>query len=336
MAHEILDNLCVYSLRTEVGGVPWHKIGTGLDQVTADDVRERAGFDRVIGTMPIRVAAPEGAMLPAAMAENMAKSVDGYRATVDLKYGRALGVVSDRFHVLQPDELLQAAMFLVNETGAQISCAATLREGKREVISLYLPQGSNLTARDGDQVKRFFNLGNGHDGSLACSVGASDIRVVCANTLSAWLAGGGSVSIRHRAGIQKALATAVYSFTLDSAERERFYQGLAGRTVSPEEVIAYFEALTGDESREWRKARKGSRSLGYKVAKLLDSGSGVGVEYSASGTPATAWDTFNVATEVITHQTKSTDPLAGALWGSQHKLTARAETLAREMFLAAA
>lgn len=337
MAHEILDNYCVYSLDSEVGGVPWHKLGKGFAQVSSQDVLEHAGFDRTIATMPIRLQAPDGALYSGEQATRLAESIEGFRATVDLKHGRALGVVSDRYQVLQPAELLSAAEFLCNELGAKISCAATLREGRREFISLALPTGSTLTARAGDTIKRYFNLGNGHDGTLACTVGASDVRVVCANTLAAWLSENGSVSIRHRTGVQKALATATYAFTAASETRERFYQELAGRKLSPTDVILYFEAITQEMESTWRETRRGRPSLGKRIAGLLDSPeTAIGVEFGYSGLPDTAWDAFNVVTQVATHETSTKDPLGNLLWGSSHGLIGKAERLVRDMFLAEA
>lgn len=331
MAHEILDNYCVFSLNSEVGGVPWHRIGTGLDIVTGGDVLTLAGFDRTIATLPIGLAG--GGILQADLANNLATTIDGYRATVDLKHGRVLGVVTDQFTVVQPAELLSAAEFLCNEVGAVISCAATIRDGKREFISLAMPD-STLTARDGDTVKRFFNLAQGHDGTVAMSVGSSAVRVVCANTLAAFIGEGKATKIRHRTGIHAALARAVAVYGSGAAVQEQFYQALAGRKVLPTEVIAYYEALTSESSSEWRIPARGRKSLGTKIANLLDSPERAdGIEWQDAALPATAWDVYNVATQVITHESTSRDPLNNLLWGSGHAHLQRAETLASQMFL---
>lgn len=330
MAHEIVDNLCVYSTDTEIGGVPWHQIGTGLLYVRGQDVLDHAGFSRQIATLPIGLA--NGALVAAAMAGNLASSI---RATVDLTSGRVLGVVSDRYEVLQPAELLSAAEYLCNEMGAKISCAATIREGKREFISLYMPD-SDLTARAGDSIRPYFNLGQGHDGSLAVVVGKSRVRVVCANTLAAWLGEKSEVRIRHRNGVHGALARAVAIFSAESKTAEEFYQTLAGRRVTPAEVIAYYEALTEMPHDEWRVAKRGRKSLAAKIAGLLDAPSEArGIEWQGYQVPATAWDAYNVATQVITHESTSADPLNNLLFGGAHMALNRAESLANEMFLAA-
>lgn len=330
--HEILDNYCVYNRRSEIGGVPWHRIGTGLEVVTADDVLKYAAFDRQIGSLPITLDVIDAISTPE-NAENLAKSIDGYRATVDLKHGRVLGVVSDKFTLVQPRELLSAAEFLCNEMGAVISCAATIRDGKREFISLAMPEDSIMEARDGDLVKRFFNLAQGHDGSLAACVGSSAIRAVCANTLAAFLAEGNAIKMRHSQGIHAALARAVAVFRVGRAEQEAFYQKLAGKTVNPEEVISYYTTLTETDSLEaMSKATKNSFA-GKLVALLDDPARCRGIQWSNPGIPATAWDVYNVATQVINHESTTKDPLNSILWGAGHKHLRRAEQLASGMFL---
>jgi phage/plasmid-like protein (TIGR03299 family) len=321
MAHEILDNNCVFSLKTEVSGVPWHGIGTGLDVVTPDDVKTYASFDREIVLKDLKLAGSDDL-------------IEGYKASFDSKHGKTLGIVSDKFVLLQPRDLLSAAEFLMNSMGAEISCAATIREGKREFLSLAMPD-STVEARENDSIKRYFNLAQGHDGSLAVSAGSSDVRVVCANTLSAWISERNAVKIRHRGDIGKALATAVAAFASETQSRTEFYQALAGRAVTPSEVIAYYSALTGEDYEDFRKAKRGRPSLGAKIADLLDSPANAdGIIWQDAGMPATAWDAYNVATQVITHGSTSKDPLNNLLFGTAHKYLISAEKLASDMFLA--
>lgn len=311
MAHEIFENFCVYSLSH--GGIPWHEIGTGLETVTADDVRTIAGFNRTIGSLPLGLQA---ATVPAHMSAALNESIEGYRATVDLSTGRVLGVVTDRYTVLQPSELLAAADFLAREFGAKYSLAAQLRDGKREIISMSLPDTSGLVG-DGDEIKSYFNLANGHDGKLSVCVGSSDIRVVCANTLSAWLTEG-AVSIRHRGGVEKALASAVMAFTCEAKTRREFYTAMTGRTMSPEEVIAYFDGCLG-LSNAPTAPQKGRKSLRTRLDNLLSDGGIIGIP-CPNGLPGNLWGAFNAVTQVATHETYTKAPLDSLYFGAGGKL----------------
>lgn len=60
-----------------------------------------------------------------------------------------------------------------------------------------------------------------------------------------------------------------------------------------------------------------------------------GIQWQGYQVPATAWDAYNVATQVITHESTSADPLNNLLFGGAHMALNRAESLANEMFLAA-
>jgi phage/plasmid-like protein (TIGR03299 family) len=304
MSHEINDNLCVYSLNH--GGVPWHRIGTALERVTADDVLNVAGFNRRVSMQPLLLNV------------GLVPQVPGYRATYDESNGRVLGVVSEKYTVLQPVELLAAAEWLRSETGAEISFAAQLRSGSREVISLKLPDSEHEVA-DGDRVRSYFNLGNGHDGKLSVCVGASDIRVVCANTLAAWLGERGAVTVTHRAGVREALAKAVAAFTLNSAQRAEFYTRMSEREMLPEEVIAYYDHVVG----------KGGPSM-RSLRGRLNAMSLIGVPTSGD-LPTTLWGAFNGVTQLATHELRTNRPLDSLYFGGGAKLLAKATTAAAEL-----
>lgn len=325
MAHEINESFCVYS--TDHGGVPWHGIGTALDVVTADDVKQYAGFNRTIATFPIGLNV-QGAMMPADQGVALAESIEGYRATVDLSSGRVLGVVSDRYATLQPQELLAAADFLVREFGAKYSLAAQLHSGRREIISLQLP-GTDSEIAKGDTVKSYFNLANGHDGKLAVCVGSSDIRVVCQNTLTAWL-NEGAVSIRHRGGVEKALAHAVAAFALETGKRATFYRDMAERVMMPDEIIAYYDACVGEAEPADAPAKRGRRSLRAR----LDDQTLIGVDLSSANLPFTLWGAYNAVTQLATHGTYAGNPLNALYFGGAGKLLERASNEAAALLAA--
>jgi phage/plasmid-like protein (TIGR03299 family) len=328
MAHEIYGNLCVYSL--DHGGVPWHNIGTALPGVSAEDIRTHAGFGRRVAALPIGIAGES--LATTSQAEGMRESIEGYRATVDLSTGRVLGVVTERYAILQPEELLAAADFVVREFGARYSLAAQLHEGKREILSLQLPESSGEVA-SGDYVKSYFNLANGHDGKLSVCVGSSDIRVVCQNTLSAWLREG-AVQIRHRDGVERALARAVAAFTHDAKLRRDFYGRMTGRKMLPSEVIAYFDACVGEADKPDAAPKRGRKSVRARLQDLMSEGRLIGVDTGLSGLPTTLWGAYNAITQLATHESYARDPLANLYFGSGGKLLQVANERAMELVAA--
>ncbi len=317
MAHEIFNELCVYSLTH--GGIPWHNIGTGLDEITHQDVLKLAGFNRQITCLPITLNTDT---VVASQSGALQESIEGYRATLDTSTGRVLGIVTDKYAPLQPQELLAAAEFLVKEFGARYSLAAQLRGGKREILSLQLPDSSGEIVA-GDVVKSYFNLANGHDGKLAACVGSSDIRVVCQNTLSAWLAEG-AVQIRHRGGVEKALAHAVTAFTMEAKVRREFYTAMTERVMMPEDVVAYFDKCLG-EAKVTTAPVRGRKSLRTRMTSILDANGLIGVD-TVCGLPGTLWGAFNAVTQLATHDTYSANPLDSLYFGGGSKLLVAART----------
>jgi phage/plasmid-like protein (TIGR03299 family) len=317
MAHEIVDNLCWYHPASEIHGVPWHNIGDPVDGLTSDYLR-LTPFNRNITVEPLFGA--DG-------------NASGILATRD-NAGRYLGAVSDRYAPLQPESLLQAVDYLVSNHGAEVSCAAIIRDGKREFISLALPD-SAIDVRHNDTVKRYLNIGNGHDGKLACFFGDSSIRVVCANTLGAWLSEGTAERMRHRAGIEKALASALAAFSARTLKMTTEYRQMAERVISPQECATYFEAVSGETEERSRETRKGRPSLGSRLWSLADDVTRQrGIELSGvTGLPSTAWDALNLATQVISHETVASSPLDSMLFGTRQTMTAHATKVAHSMFL---
>jgi hypothetical protein len=223
-----------------------------------------------------------------------------------------------------------AAEFLVREFGAKYSLAAQLKEGKREILSLMLPESAGEVA-DGDIVKSYFNLANGHDGKLSVCVGSSDIRVVCQNTLSAWLSEG-AVQIRHRAGVEKALAHAVAAFTLEAKARRDFYTAMSGRTMSPDEVIAYFDVCIGESALPNALPRKGRKSLRARLDTIVGDSGLIGVRVNTpGGLPSNLWGAFNAITQIATHDTYTSNPLDSLYFGGGSKLLVAARTNAIAM-----
>jgi hypothetical protein len=320
MSHEILDNLCWYNPASEIHGVPWHNIGEPVTGLTVDYLRTTA-INRTIAVVPVYGANGEPT---------------GLYATRD-DAGRYLASVSRDYAIAQPGEgLLGAASYLVNEHGAEVSCAAILRDGQREFLSLALPD-SAFDVRENDSIKRYLNICNGHDGKLAWCFGDSAIRAVCANTVGAWLAEGTASKVRHKGDIRSGMASVLSAFTKRTRELSESCKRLAERSITSAECTDYIEAVTGESEADAREPKRGRPSLASRVWNLADDVTRQrGIKLSGvAGLPATAWDALNLVTQVISHETVAASPLDSMLFGTRQKLTNTANKVAAEMFLAA-
>lgn len=146
---------------------PWHGLGTSVEE--APDSREAlvmAGLDwdvtqkDVFTQDGIRVA--------------------GYKANVREQDGKILGVVTNRYKVVQNRDAFAFTDELL-EDGVKYETAGSLQGGRKIWILAKLPDKYII---QGEQIMPYLVFSNTHDGSGAIKVAMTPIRVVCNNTLN--------------------------------------------------------------------------------------------------------------------------------------------------------
>lgn len=106
--------------------------------------------------------------------------VDGFKANVRDVDCRILGVVSDRYKVVQNTEAFAFTDALLGE-GVRYETAGSIQEGRKVWLLAHLPHEYIIA---GERVSPYLLFSNTHDGSGAITVAVTPIRVVCNNTLN--------------------------------------------------------------------------------------------------------------------------------------------------------
>lgn len=177
MAHEIMGNNMVY-----VGEVPWHGLGTEIPE-TATGIQVKELLD----LSPVELR-------PVYCMNNKQELIEVERkfVTVRTKDDRPLGVVGDDFTPVQDSELIDTLDKLRAEGLLQFETAGLLRNGSRFWVMCTVPEGKFILKTPNgkiDEVIKRLLIAHGHDGSLKTMVLPTNVRVVCANTLSMALGG---------------------------------------------------------------------------------------------------------------------------------------------------
>ena len=102
------------------------------------------------------------------------------RANVRSTDDAVLGVVSDRYRIVQNEEAFQFTDDLLDE-GVTYETAGSLQGGRKVWMLARLPRKYLIA---GDQVVPYLVIFNSHDGSSGVKVAMTPIRVVCQNTLN--------------------------------------------------------------------------------------------------------------------------------------------------------
>ena len=150
-----------------VGAVPpWVSLGTKVDEaLTSAEAIKMAGLDWTVNPEPIQVVG--GQVIP------------GMKANVRSSDHKVLGVVTDRYKIVQNEDAFAFTDMLMGE-GVKYETAGSLASGKR-VWLLARMEGTKVC---GDNVDPYLVFTNSHDGSGAIKVAVTPIRVVCQNTLT--------------------------------------------------------------------------------------------------------------------------------------------------------
>lgn len=147
--------------------VPWHGLGTKvLEAPTSSEALTLAGLDWNVVQKSIETE--DG--IP----------VSGFKVNVREVDDRILGIVTDRYKVVQNREAFAFTDELLGE-GVTYETAGALQEGRRTWILAKLPQRYIIS---GDEMTPYLVFMNSHDGTGAIKAAMTPIRVVCNNTLN--------------------------------------------------------------------------------------------------------------------------------------------------------
>ena len=147
--------------------VPWHGLGTRvMNAPTSKEALGLAGLDWQVVQEPIYTETEE--------------LIEGYKANVRDSDRKVLGVVTDRYKVIQNDEAFAFTDELLG-AGVRYETAGSLHGGKKVWLLAHMPHEYIIS---GERISPYLVFSNTHDGSGAIKVALTPIRVVCNNTLN--------------------------------------------------------------------------------------------------------------------------------------------------------
>lgn len=179
MAHMLMTKDTMMSVRE----TPWHGLGAVLDEYpeSIDDAIVKSGLGWKVRQGDVLVVErPEWTDDFGVVVPPVTKLAEGFRANMREDDGAVLGIVSDDYKVVQNEE---AFKFLDSLIGSELyfETAGSLMNGKRVWVLVRLPEWVEV---GGDDTAMFVYVANGHDGSMAVTSSATNVRIVCNNTLT--------------------------------------------------------------------------------------------------------------------------------------------------------
>lgn len=221
---------------------PWHGLGTKVDEaLTSKDALIYAGLDWQVLQEPVYTSAGE--------------LVSGYKVNVRDTDRNILGIVSDRYKIVQNEEAFSFTDALLGE-GVKYETAGSIANGKIVWMLARMPQRYIIS---GDAIEPYLVFSNTHDGSGAIRVAMTPIRVVCQNTLNLALSGAQrSWSARHTSNVLNRLDEARETLQLADKYMNRLGKAideLNQKKLSDKKVISMIEELypVSEDMKEMQK-----------------------------------------------------------------------------------
>jgi phage/plasmid-like protein (TIGR03299 family) len=307
MAHNI------YEGRAMIVRSAWHNEGVRVDAVQSSaEAIKLARLDYQIEKHPVYVEF------------GGQKISSEFLATVNTANKKVLGIVKDRYQIIQNTDAFKFFDEVVKTGDAIYESVGALGDGERIWILAKLPTNL-LIFKDIDIVENYLLLTNTHDGKSSLTMYYTPIRVVCQNTLNQSVGNkvGESVNIRHIGDIKGKVdeAKRILGLGLDFAkEFERKAKELVNIKFTNDRAERYFDKVLRITDVE----ESSTRVLNVKesIKGLYKHGKGTEIE----GIQDTAWTAYNAVTEYADHYktVKNNRRLESIVFGSGADLKHRA------------
>ena len=189
---------------------PWHGLGTEVKEApTSADALVYAGLDWSV--IQKEVYTEDGTMIP------------GYKANLRDTDSAALGIVSDRYKVVQNEDAFRFTDDLLG-AGVAYETAGALQGGRKVWMLARMPHRYIIA---GDEIAPYMVVMNSHDGSSGIKVAMTPIRVVCQNTLNLALGSAKRIwTTKHTENVMSRVHEARETLLLAEA-----YMGELGRSI---------------------------------------------------------------------------------------------------------
>jgi phage/plasmid-like protein (TIGR03299 family) len=295
-----------------VGATPWHGVGSHLTPNQPIEVwQHEAGMDWRIHESSVHFKADSIGHLGSIHTFPEQKVL--YRS--DTK--APLSVVSQRYQVVQPSEVLEFYRDLTEVSGYELETAGVLKGGRK--FWALARTGQTTTLKGNDQVNGYLLLATSCDGTLATTATPTTVRVVCNNTLTIALDGTTkAIKVPHSTrfdptAVKKQLGIAVSQWDA-FLHRMRM---LSERKVQWHEAMSFFIRVLCDASPDSPLPAVLPNERALRKVQCLYEGQGRGSTLeSAKGT---AWGLLNAVTEYVDHErrARSTEYRMDSAWFGQ-------------------
>lgn len=305
-----------------VGDKPWHGLGQELQPGMPLEVwRREAGLEFEYRTSPILFDAG----YPVGELESFYGKHVIYRS--DTK--APMAVVSDRYHPVQPGQILDFFRELIDQHGFELETAGSLKGGS--IVWALAKTGLDLSFGR-DVSRQYALLMTSCDTKLATRATLTSVRVVCWNTLSYALnrADSDLVIVRHSQKFDDQEVKKNLGFVEDSwGHYSDVATAMTKTRLKDVDVKAAIIRIFGDPEKELD-----DQPQQRAMAKVLELFNGHAKGSQLASANGTTWGLLNAVTEYVDHhanQRQAGGRLASAWTGPGRRIKEKALDVCTEL-----
>jgi phage/plasmid-like protein (TIGR03299 family) len=310
------------------GKLPWHGLGQQIDaDAPLDDWRRAAGLDWHIQKRPLFFG------IETENGEREPMLIENKFAHVRSDTQACIGMGSDKFKLVQPEEVLEFYRDLLDGSKFKMETLGALNGGSK--LWALAQYSATIQIGERDLIKPYLLLATANDGSMATVADFTSVRVVCNNTLSLAVGNNGqkaNVRIPHTRIFDADQIKVELGLVDDRIET--FAQDadkLAQTRVTDEQMINYFVSLYAKKDNKGNLENERSvKNTVKKLVPLYRNGPGADLE-TAHGT---AWGLVNATTHFIDFEMRArnhNNRFASAQLGNGKALKEKAFELALDL-----
>lgn len=239
--------------RYTANGTPW-AIGKDVsDCATAAEVMEKAGLDFTVDKAPLMAKMPFGLYRNNDINEDngdfarngkIFRDLKGYYGTYRTDTNQPLGLVKDKYHVIQNQEAFKFFDNAIGDGKVMWDKAGCLNNGRLVYLSARLPITTKV---GGDEIDNYLVFTNSHDGSTAVKIMFTPIRVICTNMLAGAVDKAQSyIPIRHTISADAKIdrsAEILRVAAIHANSAKQLFESLTKVSMSDADVMQYLANL---------------------------------------------------------------------------------------------
>lgn len=301
------------------GDVPWHGFGF--------EMPANAGIDEWLTAARLNWSVKRRPIWTQVSDDADKIELPKMNALVRSDNGGILSVVSDRYKVVQPVEILEFFRDLVKDQGFEIETAGALADGKR--VWALAKTGDSFNLGGKDPIRQYVLLATAYDKQFSTTAQYTGVRVVCNNTITLAIQQGEGQSsetvfrVPHHSTFDPSVAK--QALGLLGASWQQFTSDatkLAGTPISKEDAIKFFLELTGFDAAKTFEEQGKVTYLSKRILEGYLGGPGSELD-TAQGT---LWGAVNAVTFFTDHRRRASNSgtRINSAWFGESSLLKRA------------